>query len=105
MKFLSNTRAKYVAAAFTALAAIVIPAQATDCNTYCQNAAQQAGNAAAQQAQTTAPSYCTNQVGAMGNLSSWDYGQFYGQCMYNTINNAYLIAYNQTLAQCNGSCH
>jgi hypothetical protein len=106
MKFSLTSHKKMIAAAVTAIAAIAIPAQATDCTTICQNAASQAGNAAAQQAQTTAPGYCATQMAMLGiSQNNYNYGTYYGSCMYNTINNAYLSAYNQTLAGCTGSCH
>jgi len=99
MKFLSNTRAKYVAAAFTALAAIVIPAQATDCNTICTNAAQQAGADAGSRAMADWQAQCAYQYAGTPQ---------YGSCMNwsgYVYSNAYNQAYNQTYSQCSGSCH
>jgi hypothetical protein len=98
MKFLSTSYKKYIAAAATVFAAIAIPAQATDCNTTCQNAATQAGNAAAQQAQNDALAYCTSHY----------YGYDVNGCMYSKvpqIQAAYDQAYQQTYNSCMASCH
>ena len=98
MKFLSNNYKKYIAAAVTVFAAIAIPAQATDCTTVCQNAASQAGSAAAQQAANNALAYCTaNNI--WYNISN---------CMYTMsprFQAAYDQAYQQTMTQCMASCH
>ena len=98
MKFLSNNYKKYVAAAATVFAAIAIPAQATDCTTVCQSAAQQAGNAAVQAQVNSAQAYCT---------SHYDWYQI-NNCMNSyvpTFNATYNSVYQQTYAQCMGSCH
>jgi len=100
MNFLSNSYKKYFAAVATAFAAIAIPAQATDCATVCQTAAQQAGQAAAQQAAATAQQNC----------AYWANGsaQYMSSCMNSAtpqIVAAGNAAYQQTLSQCNGSCH
>jgi hypothetical protein len=98
MKFLTNNYKKYVAAAATVFAAIAIPAQATDCTTVCQNAAYQAGNAAAQKAQADALAYCN------ANFTSWGVSS----CMYSKtpeFKAAYDQAYQQTYTQCMSSCH
>jgi hypothetical protein len=98
MKFLSTNYKKYVAAAVTVFAAIAVPAQATDCTTACQNAASQAGNAAAQPVINDALAYCTSH-----------YSGFYvNSCMNSKvpeIQAAYDQAYNQAYSSCTGSCH
>ena len=98
MKFLSNHYKKYIAAAATAFAAIAIPAEATDCVTYCQSVASQAGNAAAQPVINDALAYCTSH-----------YSGFYvNSCMNSKvpqIQAAYDQAYNQAYSSCIGSCH
>jgi hypothetical protein len=97
MKFLTNNYKKYIAAAATVFAAISIPAQATDCNTTCQNAATQAGNAAYNQAAQNAYNVCKQY--AFYNISS---------CMMAAspqFQAAYDQAYQQTYTQCMNSCH
>lgn len=106
MNILSNSHKKYFAAVVTAFAAIAIPAQATDCATVCQTAAQQAGQAAAQQAATAAQQDCAQQYYSM--YGSSPTAQYMSSCMNskNTqITAAGNAAYQQTLTQCNGSCH
>jgi protoheme ferro-lyase len=90
---------KFLVAAATAFAAIAIPAQATDCTTNCQNVASQAGNAAAQQAQTAALNSCL--------ANSWNAVQVNSCMMYKqpTIQAAYDQAYQQAYNQCASSCH
>jgi hypothetical protein len=98
MKFLSNHYKKYFAAAATVFAAIAIPAEATDCNTYCQNVATQAGNAAAQQKQQQVQAYC------IANSSP----NYINQCInahVSEIQAAYDQAYQQSYNQCMTSCH
>jgi hypothetical protein len=98
MKFLPNNYKKYVAAAAAVFAVIAIPAQATDCNTTCQNAATQAGNAAAQQQANASLAYCTSHY----------YGYQVNTCMNGEspkIQAAYDQAYQQTYNSCMGSCH
>lgn len=98
MKFLSNHYKKHIAAAATVFAAIAIPAEATDCNTYCQNVATQAGNAAAQQKQQEVQAYCISH-------SSTNY---INQCINSQvpqIQAAYDQAYQQSYNQCMTSCH
>ena len=100
MKFLTNSYKKYVAAAATVFAAIAIPAQATDCTTICQNAAGQAGYAAAKQAEKNALDECY--------YNYYHYGWDINGCMNGKvpqIQAAYDQAYQQTLSQCTGSCH
>jgi hypothetical protein len=98
MKFLSNHYKKYIAAAATAFAAIAIPAEATDCVTYCQSVASQAGNAAAQQKQQEVQAYC------IANSSP----NYINQCInakVPEIQAAYDQAYQQSYNQCMTSCH
>lgn len=98
MNFLSTHSKKYIAAAVTAFAAIAIPAQATDCNAVCQNAAGQAGYNAAKLAEKDALAYCTAHY----------YGQDVNNCMNGKvpqIQAAYDQAYQQTMTSCMGSCH
>ena len=98
MKFLSNHHKKYIAAAATVFAAIAVPAEATDCPTYCQNVATQAGNAAAQQKQQQVQAYC------IANSPP----NYINQCInahVSEIQAAYDQAYQQTYTQCMGSCH
>jgi hypothetical protein len=99
MKFLSSKYKKYVAAAAAAFAAIAVPAQAGDCSTYCHEQARQAGQTAANQAQSSALQYCLGQYYA--------YGRDVNGCMYSKvpeIDAAYNAAYQQTYNQCMGSC-
>ncbi|MBW8897688.1 MAG: hypothetical protein JF619_06140 [Massilia sp.] len=106
MNFLSNSHKKYFAAVATAFAAIAIPAQATDCATVCQTAAQQAGQAAAQQAAAAAQTNCYNNYYSPYGIPPS--AQYMSSCM-NSANTQIVAAgnaaYQQTLAQCNGSCH
>jgi hypothetical protein len=97
MKFLSNNYKKYVAAAATVVAAIAIPAQATDCTTTCQNAAAQAGSAAQMQAAQKTLAFC---------MANWS-ANITGCMSYYSpqFQQAYDQAYQQTLSQCTGSCH
>ena len=98
MKFLSNNYKKYVAAAATVFAAIAIPAQATDCTTVCQSAAQQAGNAAVQAQVNNALAYCTSHYS----------GIYVNNCMMGYVpqfNATYNSVYQQTYTQCMGSYH
>jgi hypothetical protein len=102
MNFLSNSYKKYVAAVATAFAAIAIPAQATDCNTVCQNAAYQAGMAAGQQAANAAINNCYANAPSSGVT-----GEYMNSCMAAAspqINAAGNAAYQQTLSQCMGAC-
>jgi hypothetical protein len=96
MKFLTNNYKKYIAAAATVFAAIAIPAQATDCNTACQNAATQAGNTAYNQAAQNAYASCRQY--AFYDIST---------CMMVAspqFKAAYDQAYQQTYTQCMSSC-
>jgi len=97
MKFLSNSGKKYFAAAAVVFAAVAIPAQATDCNTTCQQAAGQAGSAAANQAYAVALAYCNANYTGFGVAS----------CMNEQspkIGAAYNQAYQQKYNECMGSC-
>jgi hypothetical protein len=100
MNFFSTNYKKYIAAVATVFAAISIPAQATDCTTICQNAAYQAGNAAAKQAEKNSLDYCYAQYYRSGADIN---GCMYGQVP--KIQAAYDLAYQQTLSSCTGSCH
>jgi len=98
MKFLSNHHKKSIAAVVTVFAAIAIPAEATDCNTYCQNVASQTATAAAQQKAQQEQAYCTSH-----------YSGFYvEQCMNSKvpeIQAVYDQTYQQSYSQCMTSCH
>jgi len=102
MNFLSNSYKKYFAAMATAFAAIAIPAQATDCTTVCQNAASQAGQAAANQAAANAVNWCYAHAGQYPS-------PFYMSNCMNSFNAQIVAAgdaaYQQTLSSCMGSCH
>ena len=94
MNILSNSYKKYIAAVATAFAAIAIPAQATDCTTFCQNAAATAAQNAVNQALPSVTAQC----------ASYDYNKM-SNCIGTTLTNIGNTTYQQALAQCNGSCH
>jgi len=107
MNFSLNSHKKFFAAVVTAVAAIAIPAQATDCNSVCQTAAQQAGTNAQQQAVNAAQNDCLAQAHAQ-NVPWYGANAFMTQCMNSKapqFQAAYDQAYQQTYNQCMGSCH
>ena len=107
MSFSLTSYKKFFAAAVTAVAAIAIPAQATDCNTICQTAAQQAGNNAQQQLVNSVQNDCLAQAHAQ-NVPWYGANAFMTQCMNShaaEFKAAYDQAYQQTYNQCMGSCH
>lgn len=96
MKFLSNTRAKFIAAAITAVAAIAIPAQAVTCSN-CQSIAESAGKQAGNQALANWQASCAATTG----------GPAYAVCMSysgNEYSKAYSAAYSTAFGQCMMSC-
>jgi len=95
MNFLSNSYKKYFAAVVTVFAAVAIPAQATDCATICQNAASQAAQNAVNQALPSVTADCMATSGPY-NMNS---------CVSSRLTAIGNATYQQTLAQCNGSCH
>jgi len=94
MNNLSNSYKNYFAAVVTALAAIAIPAQATDCNTVCQNAASTAAQNAVNQALPGLIAQCMATVGNDGMLN----------CVSTQTLAIGNSTYAQVLAQCTGSC-